>query len=178
MGYHTGLGNNKCKKFRKKIEFTGVHCYSFGLECLKDCTLESTIKIFFLSSLLLWNIVWIYDLVQAFKHPMYIRDHYMWIYGFIVYILSAAVSTLLFVYDEIFFSYVNSVISFYRILHILALFHMQLILFCKVQIFYILFMLFMFIGYMEEKILSTNLRELAGNLVSSSESRYYCHVFL
>jgi len=80
-----------------EIENTGVHCHSFGISNL-SCILESHIMMFFSISFILWNFVWLYDLVKAFKRPMHTTDKFMSFYRTITYIITAIIVFLAFLF--------------------------------------------------------------------------------
>ncbi len=70
-----------------------MYCHSFGVTSL-SCTPESLVVFFFNVTFILWNFVWLNDLVEAFKHPMYTTDKNMWLYKMLVYLIAAISSAV------------------------------------------------------------------------------------
>ena len=75
-------------------------CNSFGIDGL-PCIWESSIKLLVTLAFLLWNFVWLWDLVQLFKRPMYTRGKQTWLKRLIFYVIAAAGSLIFGVIDSV-----------------------------------------------------------------------------
>eukprot|EP00826_Nyctotherus_ovalis_P007745 TRINITY_DN11977_c0_g1_i4.p1 TRINITY_DN11977_c0_g1~~TRINITY_DN11977_c0_g1_i4.p1 ORF type:complete len:840 (+),score=250.74 TRINITY_DN11977_c0_g1_i4:109-2520(+) len=53
------------------------------------CDLEATVRIFFATSFLCWNLVWLYDLIKVFKQPMHTTKQLLPYYRIVVYFVSS-----------------------------------------------------------------------------------------
>jgi hypothetical protein len=69
----------------------GYSSHSFGIGDI-GCELEGTLRLFATLAFLLWNIVWLYDLVTLFKQTMYARGKHMCLQLLFIYGLAIVLS--------------------------------------------------------------------------------------
>ena len=91
---------------RGDIKETGVHCYSFGLD-VSCCSVEGTISVFFDLSFLLWNYVWIFDLVMSYKQHTHNTQKIGMVYSIAVYFSAGIICIGLFGLNHNIYGMVN-----------------------------------------------------------------------
>jgi len=99
-----------CNLFNGLLCLLGYSSFEFGGEVVSRILgfsirdLEVIVRIFFNLSFLCWNVVWLYDLIKAFKQPMHTTEKLLPYYRIVVYFTSFCIFPVFYTFREELFS--------------------------------------------------------------------------